>query len=345
MDNPTISIIIPVYNVEPYLPCCLESVLCQTFTDWECILVDDGSPDGSGAVCDKYATIDSRFRVFHKTNGGVSSARNLGLSHAKGVWVTFIDADDYVTPTYLIGLIAPVKENPDLDLIHGGCSDWKDGVVVGINQKYDKYVGDDKVRMLNDFRGLAVSKLYRTEHIRNWSIEGALQYDKNMTIAEDMAFTLDYMRLVKKYAFVPETGYYYRRDNENSATRNKKKKDYNKELIAWKHISKSLFVVIKQHNIKSNDIQNRMMVSANMMIATMYTLRQADISINDKIKRLRSDFSQEEIEMLSFATASGLRKCFVRNMQKHKYTAAYLAMAVTLYADYFSAALAKLNTR
>lgn len=96
-----ISIIVPVYNVEKYLTACVESVIAQTYQDWELLLIDDGSPDNSGKICDDYAAKDSRIRVFHKENGGVSSARNLGLDEAKGEWICFIDSDDYVSIDYL----------------------------------------------------------------------------------------------------------------------------------------------------------------------------------------------------------------------------------------------------
>ena len=92
--TPTISIVMPVYNVAPYLSGCPDSVRAQTFTDWECICVDDGSTDGSGDILDEYATKDARFRVIHQPNGGVSAARNAALDAAQGEWVGFLDADD-----------------------------------------------------------------------------------------------------------------------------------------------------------------------------------------------------------------------------------------------------------
>lgn len=95
-----LSVIIPIYNTSAALPRCIDSILCQGFSDFELLLVDDGSTDGSGALCDQYATKDSRIRVFHKPWGGTSSARNVGLDHATGEWVTFVDSDDYIEEGY-----------------------------------------------------------------------------------------------------------------------------------------------------------------------------------------------------------------------------------------------------
>ncbi len=94
--NPKISVIVPVYKAEKYLHRCVDSILGQTFSDFEVLLIDDGSPDRSGEICDEYAKKDSRVRVFHKENGGVSSARNMGLDNAVGNWITFVDSDDWL---------------------------------------------------------------------------------------------------------------------------------------------------------------------------------------------------------------------------------------------------------
>ena len=96
-----ISVVIPIFNADKYLHRCINSVLSQSYTDFELLLIDDGSTDKSGKICDEYAREDDRVRVFHKENGGVSSARNLGLDNAKGEWVSFVDADDRVETDYL----------------------------------------------------------------------------------------------------------------------------------------------------------------------------------------------------------------------------------------------------
>ena len=124
MQSPYISIIVPVYNVEKYLQRCLNSIKNQTFSDWECILIDDGSPDNSGKICDDYAAADERFKVIHQNNSGVSRARNKGLEAAKGKWVSFIDSDDW-TEADTYEKVSNACSKKDYDIIQWGyyCSD------------------------------------------------------------------------------------------------------------------------------------------------------------------------------------------------------------------------------
>lgn len=107
---PIISVIVPVYKVEPYLHQCVDSILAQTFTDFELILVDDGSPDNCGKICDTYAEQDPRVRVIHQENGGLSAARNAGIDAANGAYLTFIDSDDWVVSDYLKKLYSCIKD-------------------------------------------------------------------------------------------------------------------------------------------------------------------------------------------------------------------------------------------
>ena len=133
-----LSVIVPVYRVEDTLQRCVDSVLCQAYADYELILVDDGSPDGSGAICDEYASHHSHVRVIHKENGGLSSARNAGIEMAQGEYITFIDSDDFIGENTLPVLMARLEAHPDYDILeypvywhHGG----KDAVVMkfGVN--------------------------------------------------------------------------------------------------------------------------------------------------------------------------------------------------------------------
>lgn len=114
-----ISIVVPVYNTEKYLDQCIQSVLAQTYTNWELLLIDDGSTDSSGAICDKYAAEDNRIRVYHKENGGVSAARNTGIDNTYGEWITFLDSDDWFETSSLEILYNETKKNDNIDICWG----------------------------------------------------------------------------------------------------------------------------------------------------------------------------------------------------------------------------------
>lgn len=114
MEHPKISVVVPVYKAEKFLHECVDSILSQTFEDFELLLVDDGSPDGSGAICDVYAAGDSRVRVFHVANGGANRARALGVEAAAGDYITFVDSDDTLTPAALWNLYSLTGEEYDI---------------------------------------------------------------------------------------------------------------------------------------------------------------------------------------------------------------------------------------
>ncbi|MEG2120303.1 MAG: glycosyltransferase family 2 protein, partial [Pseudoflavonifractor sp.] len=128
MERPFVSIIVPIYKVEPYLRRCVDSILAQTHTDFELILVDDGSPDGCPAICDAYAAQDSRVRVIHQKNGGLSAARNAGLDVMRGQYVAFCDSDDVLHPDYLKVLYGLLTETGSDIAQCGYCTIPEDGV-------------------------------------------------------------------------------------------------------------------------------------------------------------------------------------------------------------------------
>lgn len=301
--SPIVSIIVPIYNVEKYLRECLDSILVQTFTDWECLLVDDGSPDKCGEICDEYAAKDKRFRVLHKENGGVSSARNLGLDKAKGEWVTFVDADDFLMPSFLQGLYHPIANGEDVDFVHGGCCNVKDGRIVSINQSYEYYIGNEPGIIFNRLRGLTVSKLFLLENVRNWSNGLSLRFDNRMIIAEDMAFTFDYLKVVNRYAFVPETGYCYRIDNISSATNSKRILPYEIELHSFKHLYNSIIDYKKIHVLNDNSCELRYSQLGNQLQNVILLLYKNNVSHKKRIESLHNDYAKEELLLLNYSTA------------------------------------------
>lgn len=298
MYTPKISIIVPVYKVEQYLPKCINSILAQTFQDWELILVDDGSPDNSGKICDEYALKDSRIRVFHKENGGVSSARNLGVDNAKGEWITFIDSDDYIQPGFLEGLYAPIAQGEDLDFVHGGCVNVKNEEFVSINQSYEYYIGDDKNILLQKLRGLPFSKLFRLENVKHWSDGLPLRFDEKMKIAEDMAFTLDYALCVCRFALVPEKGYCYRIDNMQSATKSNKVEKYDIALHSFKHLYCSINTYIERFKITHEIANIRLLHLSSQLQNVCISLYYNNHSRKNRIEHLKFDISPEYLLLL-----------------------------------------------
>lgn len=206
MNNPIISVIVPVYNVEKYLSRCIDSILDQTFTNFELLLIDDGSNDYSGKICDEYAEKDNRIRVFHKKNGGVSSARNVGLDNAKGEWITFCDSDDYVYPLWLECFIKNMALSPDL-IITGFIAQTPDG------NKQRKYIKTNQLTvpeaitslMKDDIFGYLWCKCFKTEIIKLSNIKFNEQY----VIWEDVLFIYQYLCHSYKVVNDSSTNYYY----------------------------------------------------------------------------------------------------------------------------------------
>lgn len=209
-----ISVIVPVYNVEQYLSDCIRSILCQTYKDFELILVDDGSPDRSGEICDRYAEQDARIRVIHQPNGGVSRARNVGLDHARGEWVCFIDADDLVLKHYLEAF--DMSRHSDSDLIVQGML----GLSRGRYGKLRKF--DDKQELSeDDYLNFAflnfcgpMCKLFRMDKIRRAKI----RFPEGLPYGEDSIFFYSYLNSCSRISTVKEQMYVYRRDNPHSAS-------------------------------------------------------------------------------------------------------------------------------
>ena len=215
-----ISIIIPLYNVKKYLKDCLDSiqsVINQTYTDWECILVDDGSIDGSAEICDSYMQRDERFKVIHKGNGGVSSARNMGIKEARGEWIAFVDADDIISAQYLESLIEPSKQGDDL--IVGGNTYFglERGETVPpencLIQKDDfkNYIFKDSEWTWQRVFLVVWGKLFRLSIIRN----NNLYFDVNMIRSEDTTFLLLYMTLIRNVRLLSVKEYSYRYELSN----------------------------------------------------------------------------------------------------------------------------------
>lgn len=204
-----ITIVTPVYNTGAYLRFCLDSILAQTFTDWQLVLVDDGSTDGSGEICDEYAA-DPRIEVHHVPNGGAARARNIGIEAARGEWLTFIDSDDIVSPGYLADMIEAVT--PECDLVISG---WeKDGKVTSLKplvvdrDGYMAFFGGENL-------GYILSKLYRTAMLR----DNCVRFDPGVCWAEDALFFCRVLLFCRQVIVIGSVNYTYVTHGDSSINR------------------------------------------------------------------------------------------------------------------------------
>lgn len=210
MNTPTISIIVPVYKVEKYLHRCLDSIENQTFKDWECILVDDGSPDNCPEICDEYAERDSRFKVIHQENAGVSAARNKGLDVAKGEWVGFVDSDDWIEPNMYEFLYKNAIEK-NVDVACCSAKFYKNGKTENVPFK-DKGDVFYKFRHYQTYMHSLCNKLMRRDLV------GRIRLNTQMKTAEDLLFVFDvFTESNIRIFFSAVPLYYYFQENDNSS--------------------------------------------------------------------------------------------------------------------------------
>ena len=223
-----ISIIVPVYKAERYLHKCVDSILSQTFSDFELLLIDDGSPDNSGKICDDYEAKDSRICVFHKENGGASSARNVGLDKAVGKWVCFVDSDDWIERNCL-EVIHRYAVEDELDCLQFSYKRIdKNGNVVLTE------VGKTSVMNLKDYieAGVFCFRAGGTLLKKNVIDSANLRFKEGLKLAEDQLFMLTAMAHSKRMRRIQDTLYCYF-INENSVTENARFNDVYNSIIAY----------------------------------------------------------------------------------------------------------------
>lgn len=201
---PHISIIVPCYNSETTIERCVYSILAQTYCNFEIILVDDGSKDRTGDLCNHLALRDNRIRVIHKQNGGVSSARNAGIEIAKGAFITFCDSDDVVQPNWLTTFISIIG-NADIaiqGIIFIGKTNKPRSVGTGSGTSNKSLT----LKLIeNSFLGYSPSKLFKKEIIKTYSI----RFNEKIKFREDDVFVLEYIERVKSWTSTAEANYQY----------------------------------------------------------------------------------------------------------------------------------------
>lgn len=216
-----ISIIVPVYNAEKTIKKCVDSVLNQTYKNFELILINDGSKDNSLNILKEYETLDERILVISQENSGVSVTRNKGINEAKGEYIVFVDSDDYIEENALEILVNEIESNDKLDLVISGFYIVKNNNDKFINTISENKTFDNLDFLLNEklfkFISTPWGKVYKSEIIKNNNI----QFDKNLSLGEDTIFVLEYLKYIKTVKFINESLYFINETEGSLSRRNR----------------------------------------------------------------------------------------------------------------------------
>lgn len=251
-NTPLISVIIPIYKVEAYLHRCIDSVLCQTYTNLEIILVDDGSPDNCGKICDEYAAQDSRIKVIHKENGGLSDARNVALDVMTGEYVVCVDSDDYVSPTHIAGLYHLIEKYGAQVAVNNSCNFLEGTIPHPAERAKNDVVFDSGLKAVEAmfyqelFDTCAWGKMYKAE------LFDGIRYPKGL-LFEDLPTTYRLLLKAGKVVFNDEQSYFYllRSNSIEGAAFSPHKLDSGLQLMALMDKDKEkLLPIIKSYNCR-----------------------------------------------------------------------------------------------
>lgn len=241
MDNPLISIIVPVYNVEQYLDSCIYSLIRQSYKNIEILLIDDGSPDSCGEMCDEWAKKDVRVRVFHQKNSGVSKARNVGLENMRGSLFTAVDPDDYVNENFIMKLFSEMNHFHSDICFCGLYEVDAEHNVIGLKNRtrefYEKIPYGTFEEIIfspgSNYIIGGVCKLFRSDIVK----EHCIRYNEQLKNGEDHVFLHEYLHYASTFSHCGESLYFYLK-RENSASSNVSAKKFSKEMLTlWKVIN------------------------------------------------------------------------------------------------------------
>lgn len=295
MDQPKVTVVLPIYNVEKYLDRCVESVTSQTYGNLEIILVDDGSPDGCPAMCDNWAKRDHRIKVVHKANAGLGMARNTGLDNATGEYIFFFDSDDYVSPAIVEKCVGSAEENSSDAVIFGYCNAYEDGREEKIPLKLTKKLFQDgEIRdtllpgMYTYKMGFGISawgKMYRVKTLLD---SGVRFRSEREIISEDAYFALEFYSQVHTVSIVDDYLYfYYKRGDSLSRAYKPGRQVKNDQFI---HQS---LACIAENGI-TDKVKNHIIARYHMYtVAAIKQLQTADIPAADKERELNEILKSE----------------------------------------------------
>lgn len=246
MNNPTISIVIPIYNSANYLEKCLSSLKFQTFTDFEAILINDGSTDSSIDICDSYSQKDKRFKVFTQINSGVSAARNNGIQKSLGKYICFVDSDDWVDNEYL----EKFDLNLNVEFQIQGLTIWHENNLENEHIRFSKHGIFENDFLLNAIELAERNNIIRSPYVKIFHSyiikDNDLKFNEDIAYGEDMIFVFEYLMYTKGINIIDYSGYYYAQRENESLT-----KKYIPFLMRYKYFN-TVFNLRKKLLLKLN---------------------------------------------------------------------------------------------
>lgn len=295
MNNPLVTVVVPIYNVEKYLDRCISSIVNQTYKNLEIILVDDGSPDNCPQMCDDWAKKDNRIKVIHKENAGAGMARNTGIDNSCGSYILFVDSDDYIDLQTIEKSVQVIKESQSDVVMFGRFTAFADGSLKETPVVTDEYyfsgnqvVDDILPGLFVHERGIGISscnKIFNLQLIKDNNIKFKSERE---ILSEDAVFHLEYFAYVKVVTIIPESFYYYYR-NEDSFSRSYKKnlQELNNKFL------EHCFLLCEQYGF-SNQIINSICARYHIYaFAGMKQIQANNFSLKEK-KVLLNDFFNDE---------------------------------------------------
>lgn len=325
---PKISVIVPVYKAEKYIEACTAAILGQSEPDLELLLIDDGSPDQSGAICDKLAETDARIRVIHKENGGASSARNRGLNEVTGRYVMFCDSDDRPAENWCKELLAAMEAG-GADLCVCGYACVKDGKTVreSVIRSEDGKAVDTDLWTLYEIRQLNTpwNKIFRRSVIE----ENCLRFDETMTDGEDQYFNLCYLQQSgQRIRILPQALYHYTEDNAQSVTSR-----YIPKM--WEQKKKSYALLYQLLFEEGTTGKEKLPEFYDSMIDAVSRVLNNNISSGNKLStckkiRMNSKILRDPVcrEALKKGNCKTVSKRYVRLLKLRTYLPAYLVAKI-----------------
>ena len=291
---PEISVIVPVYNVENKIRRCVDSILAQTFTDFELLLVDDGSTDGSGDICDDYSEQDDRIKTIRQDNGGVSCARNTGIKASIGKYISFIDSDDYVEPDYLMVLYQGIKI---AQLSICGVYYCRDGIEEKSAQKefndFSLRLHDSTDLLAELLRDRRFNYVYSKLYLRKIIIDNDILFDVDITLGEDTVFVMDYLCHISSVYIIGKAYYNYIRYDGNTLTTQFREDSYKQYTYINDYIEKTFLRIGVLDSVLTKEIDKRRLDSAVWSIDSI--MHNAEISKEKKKDHLSVVFGSESL--------------------------------------------------